>query len=90
MPRPWSLMVIEPRSATDDDLDNGRDASLFRFVERVIDALLEDDQRPVRDRVADLLHKLALRHKFGEARDRERLPLQHFFRHRRRPVRRSS
>ena len=78
MPRPPSWTVIDPvrPEGVDVDLDHGRDARLFGFVERVVDKLLDDHQRPVPDRVADLLHKFALRHELGEPRDGEGLALE--------------
>ena len=49
----------------------GRDLGLLAGVERVVDQLLEHDQRPIVDRVAGLILQLALAAELHQPRDLE-------------------
>ena len=69
MPGPLSRTLILPRG--DDDADHRRDAGLLAGIERVVDQLLQDDERPVVRLVTGLGDEL-----FGEQNSSLRLVLK--------------
>jgi hypothetical protein len=53
----------------DEDGDPRRDARLLRCVERVVDDLFHDDERPALDRMSGSLHKFGARGELRETRN---------------------
>ena len=68
---PAGVVPDDDRVALDDDFDLGRDLGFLAGVERVVDQLLGDHQRPFVDGVPGLILELALAAKFHQARDLE-------------------
>ena len=73
MPSALSWMVIEPASTV---IDHRRDLGLLAGVESVVQQLLQDDERPVLDRVPGLPDEFLLSTELHEARNPEGNPSQ--------------
>ncbi len=65
------VVLDDDRVRLDGDRDLGRDFGLLAGVERVVDELLGDHQRPVINRVPGLVLQLALAAKLHQPRDLE-------------------